>query len=261
MFFDDCLEREKDFTDGGAIYAYHGVQVVSLPNTVNALLNIKRLVFDEHLIGMDDCRNAINSNFVNMEDLRTLLITTGKKFGSTDAEVIDITNDMISFTAHVVKELKCNGEHVKVGFSSPNYISQSKNIEASLDGRKNGEPFAVHISPISSQIDISEILDFSSHLKYEDNCINGNVVDFILPSSYIKNPDKLRGVLKSACSKGLYELQLNVMDKATLIDAKAHPDKYPHLVVRVWGFSAYFNDLPEEYKDNLIRRADTYEAA
>lgn len=261
LFFDDCLEREKDFTDGGAIYAYHGVQVVSLPNTVNALLNIKRLVFDEHLIGMDDCRNAINSNFVNMEDLRTLLITTGKKFGSTDAEVIDITNDMISFTADVVRELKCNGEHVKVGFSSPNYISQSKNIEASLDGRKNGEPFAVHISPISSQIDISEILDFSSHLKYEDNCINGNVVDFILPSSYIKNPDKLRGVLKSACSKGLYELQLNVMDKATLIDAKAHPDKYPHLVVRVWGFSAYFNDLPEEYKDNLIRRADTYEAA
>lgn len=261
LFFCDCIEREKDFTEGGAVYAYHGVQVVSLPNTVNALLNIKRFVYDEKLISLDDCRKAINCNFANMEDFHTLLITTGKKFGSTDAEVIDITNDIISFTADVVRELKCNGEHVKVGFSSPNYISQSKNIEASLDGRKNGEPFAVHISPISSQIDISEILDFSSSLKYEENCINGNVVDFILPSSYIKNPDKLRGVLKNACSKGLYELQLNVMDKATLIDAKAHPDKYPHLVVRVWGFSAYFNDLPEDFKDNLIRRAELYECA
>lgn len=261
LFFCDCIEREKDFSDGGAVYAYHGVQVVSLPNTVNALLNIKRLVYDEQLISLDDCRKAINCNFANMEDLHTLLITTGKKFGSTDVEVINTTNDIISFTADVVRELKCNGEHVKVGFSSPNYIYQSKNIEASLDGRKNGEPFAVHISPISSQIDISEILDFSSSLKYEDNCINGNVVDFILPSSYVKNPEKLRGVLKNACSKGLYELQLNVMDKATLIDAKAHPDKYPHLVVRVWGFSAYFNDLPEDFKDNLIRRAELYECA
>lgn len=50
------------------------------------------------------------------------------------------------------------------------------------------------------------------------------------------------------------------MDKATLVDAKAHPEKYPNLIVRVWGFSAYFNDLPESFKDNLIRRAEVYEA-
>ena len=48
---------------------------------------------------------------------------------------------------------------------------------------------------------------------------------------------------------------MNVMDSKTLIDAKAHPEKYAGLVVRVWGFSAYFNDLPESYKDLLIERA------
>ena len=61
-------------------------------------------------------------------------------------------------------------------------------------------------------------------------------------------------------TSGVYELQLNVLDAKTLRDAKAHPEKYPHLVVRVWGFSAYFNDLPEEYKDNLIKRAEEYAA-
>ena len=76
------------------------------------------------------------------------------------------------------------GEKIKVGFSSPSYIGLAKGYPASLDGRHKGDPFAVHISPISSNIDISEILDFASSLKYEDNRINGNVVDFIVPASY-----------------------------------------------------------------------------
>ena len=91
--------------------------------------------------------------------------------------------------------------------------------------------------------------------------LNGNVVDFIIPSSYQKHPEKLVAIIRDAFSRGLFQLQLNVLDKQTLIDAKAHPDRYPNLVVRVWGFSAYFNDLPEEYKDNLIVRAETYETA
>ena len=95
--------------------------------------------------------------------------------------------------------------------------------------------------------------------KYEGCRLNGNVVDFIIPVAYAKQKDKLTSIIKNACQKGLYEIQLNVLDKATLIDAKQHPEKYPNLIVRVWGFSAYFNDLPEEYKDNLIKRAELYE--
>lgn len=261
LFFDDCISREKDFAAGGAVYAYHGAQVVSLPNTVNALLNIKRLVFDEQLLSIHDCKRAIESNFKGMEDIRKLLSSTGKKFGSVDKDVLDLTNLLMHYTGIVASKLMSNGHPVKIGFSSPNYIKNAKNFPASLDGRKYGDPFAVHISPVSSKIDISEILDFSSRLTYYDNCLNGNVVDFILPSSYIKQPEKLVGILKNACNKGIFELQLNVMDRATLIDAKAHPEKYPNLIVRVWGFSAYFNDLPEEFKDNLIRRAEIYEAA
>ena len=261
LFFDDCISREKDFAEGGAVYAYHGMQVVGLPNTINALLNIKEFVYDKRLYTLSDCRKAINSDFCNMEDFRILLMSSDKKFGSTDQDVVKLTNEIVAYTSEFCTSLKCNGENVKVGFSSPNYINESKNFPASLDGRKYGDPFAVHISPLSSNIDINEILDFSTMLDYPDNCINGNVVDFVLPTSYIKQPEKLIGILKDACNNGTFEIQLNVMDKATLIDAKAHPEKYPNLIVRVWGFSAYFNDLPEEYKDNLIRRVELYEAS
>lgn len=261
LFFDDCIRREKDFTQGGAIYAYHGAQVVGLPNAINALLNVKGIVFERRLYTLDDCRAAMRSNFAGYEDLYSMLLATGKKYGSTDAEVITLTNDLMAFVGEIMSTCTCNGEKIKVGFSSPAYVNLAKQVGASLDGRKAGEPFAVHISPISSAIDISEILDFASQLNYTGNRINGNVVDFILPSAYVRQPEKLKAILKDACDKGLFELQLNVLDKQTLIDAKAHPDKYPNLIVRVWGFSAYFNDLPEAFQDNLIRRAETYATA
>ena len=59
--------------------------------------------------------------------------------------------------------------------------------------------------------------------------------------------------------EGYINSHINVLSYAQLVDAKIHPEKYPNLIVRVWGFSAYFNDLPEEYKDNLIQRAELYE--
>lgn len=259
LFFDDCIKKEKDFSEGGAKYNHHGLLVVGLPNLINSILNIKKYVFDTKLCSLKDCLSCILNDYAGHEDLRLLFKDGALKFGSDSEEVVSLTNHIMEQIGTAVAKRTMFGEKIKVGFSSPSYIGLAKEYPASLDGRHKGDPFAVHISPISSNIDISEILDFASSLKYEGNRMNGNVVDFIVPASYTKNPDKLVTILKTACKKGIFELQLNVLDKKTLIDAKAHPEKYPNLIVRVWGFSAYFNDLPEEYKDNLIQRAELYE--
>jgi pyruvate-formate lyase len=262
LFDSDCLTKGKDFSHKGTKYMYQGVQLLGLPNLVDSLLNIKKYVFDKHLITLDDCCNAIDNNYEGYEDLRQLFLgTNDRKFGSTSTEVLGICNQLIECVSHAIEPLRANGSVVKFGLSSPAYLSQAIRNPATLDGRKSGEPYAVHISPISSSIDISEILQFASCLNYPYNCLNGNVVDFIIPSSYQRQPEKLVSIIRDAFSHGLFQLQLNVLDKKTLIDAKSHPEKYPNLVVRVWGFSAYFNDLPEEYKDNLIARAGIYETA
>lgn len=59
---------------------------------------------------------------------------------------------------------------------------------------------------------------------------------------------------------GVFQMQLNVIDSKTLIDAQTNPDKYPNLIVRVWGFSSYFRDLPKDYQDVLIKRALEHES-
>lgn len=259
LFFDDCIKKGKDFTQGGARYNYHGLLVVGLPNFINSLLNIKEYVYEQKLCTLNDCLYCINNNYQNKEDLRLLFSQSTKRFGSTSQDVLELTQTIMDTIDQAVSTLTMFGEKIKVGFSSPGYIGLAKDYPASLDGRKQGDPFAVHISPISADIDIAEIIDFASKIKYEGCRLNGNVVDFIIPVAYAKQKNKLTSIIKNACKRGLFEMQLNVLDKATLIDAKQHPEKYPNLIVRVWGFSAYFNDLPEEYKDNLIKRAELYE--
>jgi len=256
LFFDDCIKKEKDYTEGGAVYSYHGVQIVSFPNLINALLNIQDYVFTHHYFTQEQCVEALDADFEGYGDMQTVLKSNERKFGSNDESIIALTNDLMQFISDVVSECRINGERVKVGFSSSQYIFGSKTIEATMDGRRKGEPFAVHISPVSQKIDLQEILDFACALDYGGNRINGNVVDFICPTAIAKNPEKLVAIMKRAMHNGVFEMQLNVLDAETLKDAKKHPEKYPTLVVRVWGFSAYFNDLPEEYKNNLIRRAE-----
>lgn len=260
LFFDDCIEKGVDFANGGAKYNNHGLLVVGLPNLINSLLNIKKYVYESKICSLEQCLECIYMDYRGHKDLQQLFRFGAKKFGSADKDVIDLTNHIMEEVGKAVGKRQMFGKKIKVGFSSPSYIGLAKNYPASLDGRNKNDPFAVHISPISSDIDFAEILDFASQLKYDGCRINGNVVDFILPTSYVMNPDKLKAIIIDACAKGLFELQLNVLDKATLIDAKAHPEKYPNLVVRVWGFSAYFNDLPDEYKENLIKRVECYEA-
>ncbi len=259
LFFDNCILRGIDFTKGGAEYSFHGIEVVSFPNLINSLLNIKRFVYEQKVISWDECLQFVENNYVGYEDKRILLLSNPNKFGLAIPEVVDLSNSIMKIVSDVVSTITINGKKAKVGFSSSEYINASKNFEATLDGRHSAEPFAVHISPVSNNIDLGEILEFSSKLDYSGNRINGNVVDFIAPNYLLKNKAKFISILKSSIANGLFEIQLNVLSAKQLKDAKIHPEKYPDLIVRVWGFSAYFNDLPDVYKDNLIKRAESYE--
>ena len=115
-------------------------------------------------------------------------------------------------------------------------------------------PYSTHISCLDAAY--TEVVNFAAQLDYKNHRLNGNVVDFFVPPRLIAdNLDKFRLFMKGAIKSGFFQMQMNIMDSQTLIDAKEHPDQYAGLIVRVWGFSAYYNDLPESYKDLMIARA------
>lgn len=260
LYMDDCIKKGEDYSEGGGRYAYHGMQVLSLPNAINSLLNIYRFVYSDKLFTLKDCANAIKNNYVGYEDMQKAFHANLQQFGAEDDYVLKLTNESLDVISKAAKKCEINGNKIKIGISSPNFVGEGAIFGATLDGRKAGAPFNVHISPLSEKVGIKEVCDFATQLHYADNMLNGNVVDFILPHAFLKDPEKLEIILRDGMHNGIFELQLNVMDVDTLKDALIHPELHKNLLIRVWGFSAYFNDLPMEYKLYLIHRAETYAA-
>lgn len=257
-----AVERQKDIAQGGAKYNSMGLTSVGLGTVVNSLFNIKRLVFDKARYTLDQLNEYRKNNFAGQEELLQEMKDLKPCFGCDDPEVVELSKRIIAFTSSEFGKYRTRlGGKFKFGLSSPSYITGAQTIPATFDGRRNGDPFSVHISS-SGPVPTTELLSFAMKLDYNENRLNGNVIDFITSPGMLKqNSDKYTALLRAGFAGGIFQLQMNVVDSKTLIAAKEDPKLFPNLVVRVWGFSAYFNDLPEEYKDVLIARAIESEKA
>lgn len=254
LFTDGCSEKRRDISDGAARYNNYGITTVALSNTVDSLLNIKRLVFEEKCCSWTALMQARKKDFEGEEELFAGLLG-GKRYGRDDEEAEKLTNLITSSLSKQAKAYRNRlGGTVKFGVSSPGYLLQGKRNAADVSGRKSGQPYNTHISCMNAPY--TEVVRFAAQLKYTDQRFNGNVVDFFLPGDFLQNNmDKFVLFLQGAIREGFFQMQMNIMDSKILIDAKAHPERHAGLIVRVWGFSAYFNDLPESYQDMLIERA------
>ena len=256
LFIDDCIKNRKDISDGGAKYNNYGFTGVGLSNLVNCLLAINKFVFVDQKVSLKDFNTIRESNFTNHEDLLDEIKNYKYVYGMDEDEIIDLTNNITEYVSDKFKNINNPlGGKYKFGFSAPSYIDLAIDFPASFDGRRAGEPFNVHISSdnISSY---TELFNFASKLDYTINRFNGNVIDFFVTPNFIQDSfDKFVDFLLLSIDDGFFEMQMNVISSKVLIEARKNPEKYPNLIVRVWGFSAYFKDLPDEYKDYLIERA------
>jgi formate C-acetyltransferase len=255
FFSKNCILKGKDISQGGEKYNNYGMTSVSLSNTVNSILNIKEFVFDNKKYTFDELNKLRISNF-KIEKTRELLKNSVLKYGMDDLQVIELSNKITNIVNDVLNNYKNKFEgRIKFGLSAPSYLDASKNVLASFDGRTNFEPFGVHISASAAE-PYTELIQFASKLDYSLNRFNGNVVDFIVAPSFIQNNfEKFVDFLILSIKVGFFQMQMNVISSDMLIRAKKNPKEFPNLIVRVWGFSSYFNDLPEEYKNVLIERA------
>lgn len=256
VFTEGCYEKKEDVSWGGARYHHVGITSVAIGNLVDSLMNIKELVFDTHEYSLTEVKQILISDFQGYEELKENLRKKEKFYGTDEEIVVDLTNHITGCVSEEIKGYRNYlGGKMKVGLSGPAYIDAARDFGASFDGRRKGEPFTVHISNEDNH-GFTEVIRFASQMEYDRSRFNGNVVDLMVSPDFINNNwDKFVDFLMLCIDSGFFELQMNVVSSRTLIAARKNPERFPNLIVRVWGFSAYFKDLPEEYKEVLINRA------
>jgi formate C-acetyltransferase len=131
-------------------------------------------------------------------------------------------------------------------------------VGATAEGRHKGKPLAANLAPsqgVQVRGPISALLSFSK-IDYRRIC-NGGPITLELSDSVFRDAESVRKVamlVRAFAQQGCQQLQVNSMNLATLLDAKAHPELHKNLIVRVWGWSGYFCELSPEYQDQVIAR-------
>ena len=250
-----CLESGKDIAEGGAKYSNYGLLSVGLGAAVNSLLNIQKYVFTDKLITKEELQQSLKNNYEGKSEYKKLFSIHNDGFGSDGRQAFILTQQIMNCVEEILRFYRNPlGGRVKFGLSSPDYINLGKLTCATADGRGKGDSFATHISG-EGQNSMMETVRFAAKLDYSDCCSNGNVADIVLSPSQVKDTEKFCAYLTGCIATGIYQAQFNILSYQILLDALENPEKHKNLIVRVWGFSSYFNDLPNSYKLLLINRA------
>jgi formate C-acetyltransferase len=258
-----CIENAKDKTEGGATYNYTGFIGGALANAANSLAVIKRCVYDDKMFSLATLRDVLTKNWEDYERLRQLVLNKVPKYGN-DNDYVDSLAVEISefFIREVLQYQNPRGGRYYPGFYVFHQIIQGLNISASPDGRKAGDAVAIHASPtvgtdvsgptavINSATKIGRLLPPEGaplDLRFHPSALKGE-----------EGLEKLMAFVQTYMDQGGIHLQFNIVDTKVLRDAQQSPERHKDLIVRVWGFSAYFVTLTKDYQDNVIARSEHY---
>ncbi|WP_319521227.1 pyruvate formate lyase family protein [uncultured Desulfosarcina sp.] len=270
-----CAEKGVDITQGGAEISFTTLEAVTYATTVDSLLAIKYLVFDQKACTLEELSKALAANWKGYEVLQAKAKNRAPKYGRDD--------DAADALGLKVMELWCNeawkhrtkstGRRFRPGMLSWNYwASDGYIMAASADGRQRGQFLSNAIcpsngadinGPTSNTNSVGKVLggkekngdgDF---MGYVNLLPNGASHTMTFNPSMIRDAEhssKFKAFLKGYAQNGGTALQINMLDPAMLIDAQKHPRDYRHLLVRITGYNAYFTTIGKELQDEVIHR-------
>lgn len=256
-----CLEQARDISQGG-VYNNYGFHGTGLSTAVDSLAAVRKLIFDEQRLTTDELIEILDQNFEGHDELLIELRYHSPKMGNDDDRVDGLAVQLLDWFADALQgHANDRGGIFRAGTGSAMYyIWHAQDEPATADGRKQGEPLACNYSPsLFSRCDgpISIVKSFTKpHLK---RVANGGPLTIELHDSMFRNPEAVRKVgqyVKSFIDLGGHQMQINAVNRDKMIAAKADPDHYRNLIVRVWGWSGYFVELDEVYQNHVIERME-----
>ena len=252
---DNCLERGRNMHDGGVEYHDYGVTPLALPNTIDSLLAIKYAVFEQKLCTAEELVNALKADFKGYEVLQNQLKRLPKYGTDNDEADAFAARVMQDFAEMYHSYTTCHGGKGKpiiltFTFGPP----AAAMLGARADGNNAGAAVAHGITPQAMAMTKGITAAINSVGKLPHECFSGGAStmwDF--DSSWV-NKDILQAVLTTFIQKNGQIFQGNTTSVEELLKAKADPEGYQHLIVRVGGYSARFVNLKSELQEEIINR-------
>ena len=263
LVFNDCIENAKSLTQGGGDVVIASPMLLGITNVIDSLIVVKQFVFDSKAITMSELINAVQSNWKEYENLRRMILKTGKFFGNDD-EISNYVAGRVytSFYNHLKDKKNIFGYQWLIG-DLLGYNEHHKwfgeKTKATPDGRFNGDliKFGIGQSEGKDREGLTALLNSIAKLDPYGISCGSTVTNISLDEQLIKNDDyfeKVVDMFEAYFKNGGVHFQLTYVSKEDLLAAQKDPEKYNNLRVRVTGFSDYFVNLRESIQNDIIER-------
>lgn len=259
LFVDGCVESLCDMRRGGAKYMNYGCHGAGIANATDALAAVKKRIYDEKSIEKEILLKALDMNFEGFTQLRNLLKNSPKMGNNDDGADLIAVELMDTFANSINNRTNKYGGIWRAGTGSAmEYIYKGYKCPATADGRGDFEAYSSSFSPSPGVAPAGLLSVIQSFTKFDmTNIINGGPLTIEIHDSVLKNDigiKKVAQLVKAYIRRGGHQLQLNSLNRDTLLEAQKHPERYPNLIVRVWGWSGYFNEIDVDYQNHIINR-------
>lgn len=270
-----CADKGLDITQGGAELGYVTIEAVTYATTVDSLLAIKHLVFDEQVCTMAELVQALRDNWAGHEVLQARARHKAPKYGRDDDAADALARRVMELWTEETwrHRTRSTGRQFRPGMLSWNYwVADSFILPASPDGRPRGKFLSNALCP-SNGADIHGPTANANSVgkalggkapdgrgdwqEYLNLLPNGGSHTMTFNPSMLRDPEhrrKFKAFLRGYVENGGSALQVNLIDAEMLRDAQRHPDSYRHLLVRVTGYNAYFTTIGRELQNEIIAR-------
>jgi len=260
LWVDGCIENARDYHNRGAHYTVNAIHAGGIPDTANSLSAIKRWVFEEKRLSLEELRILLRNNWQGQEQLRREIRSKSSFYGNdndaADSMAVRIYDDYVRL---MKKYRQRAGVLRPAGISTfGREIAFRDHRQATAFGALSGEILATNLGPTPGTDMSGPTAVIRSFCKMDFRQLpNGAPLELKLHPSAVAAENgvaALVGLLKAFVCQGGMFLHIDVIDSALLREAQKHPEHYPNLAVRISGWSARFNTLDESWQEMIIQR-------
>ncbi len=261
LLVEDCITNARDYNNGGARYNTTYIQGVGLGSIADMLTSVRYNIYDTGRVTPDQMMRALEADFEGFEELQHDLIYDTPKYGNDDdyadqqaVSVFEIYYDQVNGRPD-----SRGGVHRINMLPTTCHIYFGSVTDATPDGRKSGKPLSEGISPAQGADKEGPTAVIKSASKIDHLRTGGTLLNQKFAPQFFEDEESyncLTALIRSYFALDGHHVQFNVVNASTLREAQKHPELHRDLIVRVAGYSDYFNDLGEDLQDEIILRTE-----